>query len=159
LVKNAKKNFEKKLACQKKSNIRQFSSYVKSRTRSKTGIGPLRNDNGDLVTNDNEMANILNSCFARVFTQDNGDDGPPVKHVLCNQLNSLIFTKEVIVEKIIKLKPTSAPGNDEITVKQIQVMSHLICKPLEIIFNKSIESGIVPLSWREAIVTPIFKKR
>ena len=63
------------------------------------------------------------------------------------------------MEKIIKLKPTSAPGNDEITVKQIQVMSHLICKPLEIIFNKSIESGIVPLSWREAIVTPIFKKR
>ena len=142
----------------KKSNIRQFSSYVKSRTKSKTGIGPLRNDNGDSVTNEKEMANILNSCFARVFTQDNGDEGPPIKHVLCNQLNSLVFTKEDIKEKIKNLKPASAPGNDEITVKQIQVMSHLLCKPLEIIFNKSIESGIVPLSWREANVTPIFKK-
>ena len=37
-------------------------------------------------------------------------------------------------------------------------MSHLLCEPLEIIFKKSIESGIVPLSWREANVTPIFKK-
>ena len=83
----------------KKSNIRQFSSYVKSRTKSKTGIGPLRNENGDLVTNEKEMANILNSCFARVFTQDNGVDGPPVKHVLCNQLNSLLFTKEDIKKK------------------------------------------------------------
>jgi len=142
----------------KKSYIRQFSSYVKSRTKSKTGIGPLRNDNGDLVTNENEMANILNSCFARVFTQDNVDDGPPIKYILFNQLNSLLFTKEDIKEKVKNLKPNSAPGNDEITVKQIQVMSHLICKPLEIIFNKTIESGIVPLSWREANVTPIFKK-
>ena len=82
----------------KKSNIRQFSSYVKIRTKYKTEIRLLKNENGHSVTN------------------DNGGEGPPVKHVLCNQQISVLFTKEDIKKKFENLKP--------------------VYEPLEIIFNK-----------------------
>ena len=36
--------------------------------------------------------------------------------------------------------------------------SEQIAPPLTFIFNKSIESGLVPENWRQANVAPIFKK-
>ena len=157
LVRNAKKSFEQKLARNPKQNVKSFNGYVKSRTKARSGVGPLKN-NGNTVTDDKEMANILNTFFASVFTIDDGNNGPPITPADCNQLEYINFSAVEIKTKIDKLKPASAPGNDNITVKQLQLLRDQVCVPLEIIFTRSLESGEVPQSWREANVTPIFKK-
>jgi len=49
VVKLAKRNFEKQIAKKIKSDPKLFYNYVKSKTKFKSTVGPLTNDNGDLV--------------------------------------------------------------------------------------------------------------
>lgn len=47
---------------------KKFYSYVRSKNKSKEGIGPLPNNKEHLVKSDCEMVQILNTFFASVFT-------------------------------------------------------------------------------------------
>jgi len=60
-VKLAKRNFEKQIAKKIKSDPKSFYSYVKSKTKFKSTVGPLTNDKGDLVGDYREMAELLNT--------------------------------------------------------------------------------------------------
>ena len=56
------------------------------------------------------------------------------------------------------LKPHKAAGPDTIPPTVLEELSHQISPILEIIFNKSLQTGQVPSDWKEANVAPIFKK-
>ena len=58
------------------------------------------------------------------------------------------------------LKPHKAAGTDTIPPPPtvLKELSHQISPILEIIFNKSLQTGQVPNDWKEANVAPIFKK-
>ena len=66
-IMKAKKAFEKKLS--QKSNDRQFYSYVNSKTKSKSNVGPLK-VNGKVITEDSEITETLNTFFSSVFTRE-----------------------------------------------------------------------------------------
>jgi len=51
---------------------------VKSKTKVKNSVGPLLNDNRELVSDDQEMAEMLNTYFATVFTREDCDHLPRV---------------------------------------------------------------------------------
>ena len=71
-VRNAKKCFERKLACKDSKNSRAFYKYVGAKKTNRERIGPLRV--GDIVVYDNkQMATTLNDFFASVFTHENVD--------------------------------------------------------------------------------------
>ena len=61
-VKQAKKKLEKSLAKAAKRNPKQFFSYLKKKTSNRVSVGPLK-DGERLVTDDGEMAYILNNYF------------------------------------------------------------------------------------------------
>ncbi len=52
----------------------------------------------------------------------------------------------------------AAPGPDGINPRLLKELGDSILTPLEIIFQKSLTSGMVPLEWRQATVILIFKK-
>ena len=56
------------------------------------------------------------------------------------------------------MKPKTSPGIDGITSSILKELNNIICKPLAIVFNKSLSEGFVPEDWRLANVTTIFKK-
>ena len=56
-----------------------------------------------------------------------------------------------------KLSVTKASGLDSISAKLLKDAAAVISRPLSIIFNKSLESGIFPDKWKRAKVTPIHK--
>ena len=47
-----------------------FFKYAGSKTRSRTRIGPLVDDKGNVVDNDNVTAEMFNAHFASVFTKE-----------------------------------------------------------------------------------------
>ena len=72
-IRSAKRKFERDIA--KNGNKRPFNSYIKSRTSSRINIGPLKD--GDKLVSDNlEMATILNKTFSAVFTQEDRSNIP-----------------------------------------------------------------------------------
>ena len=73
-VKEAKRDFEKKLAKNIKKDSKSFYAYYREKNRSRVGIGPLEDADGQPVTDEMEQATILNSFFSSVFTKEDATD-------------------------------------------------------------------------------------
>ena len=74
------------------------------------------------------------------------------------RLSSVKVTDDDILKIIAKLDPNKAHGHDKISIRMIKICSTSICKPLRLIFNHCIDSGIYPCKWKKANVVPIHKK-
>ena len=64
----------------------------------------------------------------------------------------------MIAKKLKNLKDNKSLGVDGIPQKLLKEIVEQISTSLEILFNLSIEEGIVPSEWKEANITPLFKK-
>ena len=71
---------------------------------------------------------------------------------------SIKITDDDILKIIAKLDPNKAHGHDKMSIRMIKICSTSICKPLRLIFNHCIDSGIYPCKWEKANVVPIHKK-
>ena len=155
-VRAAKKYFERKIA--KNGNKRPFNSYIKSKTSTKTTVGPLK-DGNELISDNLKMANMLNQAFSKVFTNENLTTLPD-----CPSINDpysvedIFFDAETVKTKIKNLKISSSAGPDGISSKFLTDHQDSLSLPFAILFNRSMQSGQVPKDWKLAIVTPIFKK-
>ena len=156
LVCKAKRNLEKKLS--KDYNKRPFQAYTKSKMKHKAKVGPLKH-NGKLISDNKEIATILNDYFSSVFINEDTGHIPRASAAECeDSVSNLVVNETDIAKKIDKLKESSAPGADKITVKILKMFKDELVVPLAQIFNSSISSSMVPRDWRDANVTPIFKK-
>ena len=66
--------------------------------------------------------------------------------------------REVVLRIIGNLKENSAAGPDGIPPRVLKEIQNEIAEPLTILFRKSMDDGQIPDEWRDAVVTPIFKK-
>ena len=157
MIRNAKRKLERRLA-EGGGNNRPFYSYVRNKTKNRVGVGPLKDGAGHLVSDNKEMASMLNSYFSSVFTTEM-DKPPEIQDmVVRHKLENITVTTRKVREKILALKPDSAPGPDGITGHLLQGLVEELAPALALIFSKSMEEGVVPEDWRTANVTPIFKK-
>ena len=78
-IRNAKRKLERDLVNDKDKNNRKFTRYVKSKTKSKTTIGPILTADKKLLTDEKEMAEELNKFFSSVFTQEDLQQIPEAK--------------------------------------------------------------------------------
>ena len=74
-VKKAKRKLERKIAKDKKKNSKAYYSYVKSKTKNRVSIGPLVQEE-EVVGDSEKMANILNSWYCSVFTEEDLSNMP-----------------------------------------------------------------------------------
>jgi len=75
-----KQKFERKLSMDIKSNPK--SSYVRSKTKVKEVVGPLKDGENQLVSDNKVMWEILNRYFGSVFTSENvNNDLPEVRNM------------------------------------------------------------------------------
>ena len=155
----AKRKVEKNLAKNAKKNPKKFYSYLKSKTSNRVGVGPLLGEEG-LVTDDKEMAGILNAQYTSVFTSEDTTSMPEPELLYTggNPLNVVRFEREEVEKKLRKVKSSGAPGPDGLWSKVLHDMAEVLAVPLTIIFNRLMEEGGVPQIWRMANVCPIFKK-
>ncbi len=70
MIRNAKRNFEKRLAGENGNISCPFYAYIERKTKSRPGIGPLKNEKKEAITDDQGMAELLNNFFGSVFTRE-----------------------------------------------------------------------------------------
>ena len=155
-IQSAKRQFERKIAYN--GNKRPFNAYVKSKTKCRSNVGPLK-VGGNTISDDDKMASVLNDYFISVFSTDNSaSTAVPTVLNCANVLSNIAISSETVKRKIKDLKISSAPGPDQITPRFLKLNLEPMSEALAIIFNKSLQSGDIPDDWRSANVTPIFKK-
>ena len=127
-----------------------------STKKTKDSVGPLTKEDGSLTETNTEVANVLNDYFSTVF---NPKTVPPcTRDPEPGDLHQIYFDPEVIAKTIKKLKNKSSAGPDKIGTKMLKEGVDLLKFPLSMLFNLSTQTGIVPEDWKEANVSPIFKK-
>ena len=100
-VRNAKKNFERKLAKEvRKNNTKPFYSYMKKTTSNRVGVGvgPLKDSEGGLVTDDGAMAELLNDFFCSVFTAEDCSNIPVAEQLFSGSktLGTVDITEDMV---------------------------------------------------------------
>lgn len=162
----AKQNFELKLANDVKINPKSFYSYVRSKSRTKDKVCPLRDEVGRIVVDDVEVCNVLNNYFSSVFTQENiscvANDFPVLEELFPGDRNHMLhdmcITEQIVLSKLKNLRVGKAPGIDSIVPLVLVKTAHVISAPLCVIYKESLRLGVVPSDWRKANVTAIFKQ-
>jgi hypothetical protein len=159
LIRNSKRKFEKKLAAGGGGSNRPFFAYIKQKTQSRPSIRPLKNSEGETVTDSQGMAELLNACFKDVFTKESAEEAPEPENLQTESvLTTVHFRVRDVIKKMRNLKTDGAAGPDGFGPRVLQELQQEIAPALAVIFTKSMEEGVVPADWRDANVTPIFKK-
>ena len=111
-----------------------------------------------MVTTDNDMANALNTYFSSVFTREQLNNIPQLPRYVGNTLETIIFRQEDVQEKLNHPNVYKSIGPDLLHPRVLRTLEDMLCGPLNHIFNKSAETGIIPADWKSANVTAIRKK-
>ena len=161
MLRQEKKDFERKICNQSKENPKVFWSYIRSNLKTKTGVSPLLEDKDDptsLRVDDRDKANILQKQFCSVFTQEPDGELPFFAERTKARIEELNITGDMIQAEISKLNQNKSFGPDEIHPIILKELSDFIIEPLVTIMNSSLQSGILPDDWKQATVSPIYKK-
>jgi hypothetical protein len=159
LIRNAKKKFERRLADGGGQNKKPFYTYVKTRTKVRQSVSPLKDKSGKTVTENIAMASLLNKTFREAFTKEAGGAILEPEQVHNGEkLTEIKVTVKAAQQKLKGLRREAAAGPDKIGPGLLYEMREALAPVLAAIYNKSLQSGVVPPSWKEANVTPIHKK-
>ena len=143
---------------------KKFYTFVKHQRSSGSGIPPLKVD-GHLVSESKAQAEVLNRQFQSVFsdgreyTEEEFRAKVRMNPVELTSTLSDITISEAGICKILKhLNPYKACGRDNIHPRVLRELADDIAPILTLIYQSSIDTGVVPSDWRDANVSPIYKK-
>ena len=146
-----------------KENPKFFYSYAKKFSKKKSNITMLFDENGEIISNPNDIANLLQKQFLSVFSDPTKTTidkatfpSPLIEHPLTDDI--LEFTNTDIIEAIDDVKPNAASGPDEIPVILLKNCKEALAEPIHRIWSASLASGTVPSFYKTSYVFPLHKK-
>ena len=158
-ARKAKRAFEKKIAKEARHNKRRFFRYVNSKLTVRPEISEMQNELGELVDNDKDIADILAKYFNSVYTPESEEEMPELDDMYRTEIQGIEVTQQRVKAKLENLNVSKSCGSDDIHPYVLQKTASAICIPLQMLFKKSLDSGECPTDWRDANVTPIYKKK
>ena len=147
------------LAIIKSKNIGSFYRFVNRKLSCKTGVGPLKSETGDIITDDTSKASILNEYFCNVFTADDGNTPGFERRVGDDvSMKSVTFSSYLVSKTLSKCKTSRSLDPVGFSTSFVKKLKSTLAYPLAVLFTHIFECGVIPDAWRVAHVTPVHKK-
>ena len=120
-IRQSKRSYEQKLACNIKHDSKSLYAYVRSKQNVQDKVGPLEDSAGNIVSQGFLMAEDLNGYFSSVFTKEDISLLPVAdtkfQEAKSDYLDPLMVTPELVAKKIKPMKNNKSPGVDGIPPK------------------------------------------
>jgi ribonucleases P/MRP protein subunit RPP40 len=137
----------------------KFFQYLQAKRTNGSFIPTLVDKSGNKIVSDKDKVSVLNQQFSSVYVNENLTDIPELAEN-CDFPGqaSLNFSSEDIVTIVKSISSKKAPGPDNVHIKLLKLAPVEISHYLKVIFDKSLELGVVPDAWKTANIVPIPKK-
>ena len=137
---------------------KRFWSYIKHQRSSNACVAPLKKD-GRLTSDPKEQAEVLNLQFQSVFgdgkryTEEEFMQKTGMHNCDFPTMEDIEISERGVTTLLQNLNPHKACGPDGIRPRVLKEIARETA-----LFKSSLSSGSVPADWREAHITPIYKK-
>ena len=167
-LRKAKREFEKQLAKGCKKNPKSLFRYANFKSKIKHNVIRIKDEFGNINVKKEDNANLLNSFFESVYTDENDageinineDNSEKLlyKGKIANEkLSTIKIDKDQIFEELANIDPFKSNIKDCIHPRILKEVKENVIEPLHIIFNMSMDTGKVPDRWKLGTVTPLHK--
>ncbi|XP_073986750.1 uncharacterized protein [Rhodnius prolixus] len=125
----------------------------------KKWVTGLKNKNDNTLQDRIDIINEATSFFREVYSEKEPN--------ATSENRSFLDDDEMVVEKFLeeeirfcirKLKKDKTPGEDSITNEVIQLSAPILLKPLTLLFNRILETEMMPKQWDKSNIILIAKK-
>ena len=141
------------------SNPKRFWSFITSKRKESSGVAPLKSSDGHIHSDPKTKANILNNQFSSVF--NSGEDPSTIKSMKSpphRSMPNIYISTEGVRKLLAGLNIHKAAGPDGVSTRMLKEFSSELSPVFSILFQATIDQGIIPKDWKKADVAPIFKK-
>ena len=70
----------------------------------------------------------------------------------------MVITEDMVQKELRNLNPNKTCGPDDIHSRMLIELADLLAGPITLLFNQSFENSTLPREWKQAFISPIFKK-
>jgi hypothetical protein len=158
-IRRARRKFENSLAKNCRHNNKAVWGYINSR-RSRPGISQLVKDDGSLTQTDEEIAEVLGDQYYKTFTQEDTTNIPTIldKELKTPPIVKFTATQDKVYKVLKNLKIDKSPGLDGMHPRLLNELAMPLSLPISLVYNISLDTGELPHQWKDAVISPIFKK-
>ena len=150
-----------------KNNIKQTWKVIKE-TLHKNNFAKISKrfrHNGKIIDNPQEIANAFNLYFINIgpsIAEQINSNRSHRDYLTKSYTSTLCLTninEDYVASLIDRLKNKESSGIDRLSNKHLKAAKNLLAKPLTILINQMLNTGIFPSKLKQSKVTPIFKAK
>lgn len=159
LQNNCYKSYTARLEASLKHNPKLFWSHVKIKNKNKNAYPSQMHYEQRIATNGNDICNLFASNFSSIYDQ-HASNFIQVSQDHASNSNYLLMctiSHKQIVKIFKSLDVYKSAGCDNIPPVFIVRCAEPLSYPVEMIYRKSLSSGVFPARWKQARVVPIYK--
>ena len=139
------------------TNSKRFWSFIKSRRCENSGVAPLTKQ-GSTHSESMTKANILNDQFVSVFTNEDSGNLPDLGESPHPVVPDFSIDCVGVQKLLSNIKPHTAAGPDKLPAQLLRMGASELAPVFTLLFQATLVQGRIPVEWKSAHVTPIFKK-
>ena len=149
----AKRKFHRNIARAAKSNPRAFYGHTRRHLKTKLRVAPLLSNVAD-----EEKASILLTQLSSVYTQEQPCEIPCIENRSRNRISGIEETTEMVLIALLRINVYKSCGPGKLHPRLLKELAEIIASPIAALFRCSLERWVLPEEWKQAFVTPIYKK-
>lgn len=138
-------------------NSKVLHSYIRQKKVGKPRVGPIMSDNGNVINQAEDMANIFAAAFSSVYVQGIPDHPEP-HQTFDGSIGCIDITLDSVMAVLSELDVSSSMGPDELHPHLLKSCKVELAYPLWLIFRTSLDTTTLPSIWKRSFIVPIFKK-
>ena len=145
-----------------KSNPKAFYAYAKRFQKTFSGVGPIINSKGEIISDPAKIAEAQKLQYEKVFSKPNNDNkvNDPKNFFKTNEntmISNIHFDYMDVRDAIDQLSVNAAAGPDGVPAILLKEARDNLSEPLTLIWTNSLNTGEIPEIFKMAFITPVLK--